>query len=261
MDHVDIHVAFVAASAVSVGLVVSYLRLVSGTRFALARAGLAQLVFLVLFSYAFFFEGYTGLTVTIGAIVTLFVLMQVTARVDWTAVFAQRDAIGRRDARRHHHGRQRPVGRGARAATPRRARAGGAALRAVVEARPRSASTCSRCMRSRRTTGSGHAPEVSGLMALFDRYLVAKARRLERAGVRLTVIGRRDRLSRRLAEQIEITERMTACGRRLHLRLAIDYSAREALRRAASAACSDGLVGGRVRAAAAQRQGRRRRHT
>ncbi len=88
VDHVDIHVAFVAASAVSIGLVVSYLRLVSGTAFALAKAGLAQLVFLVLFSYAFFFEGYTGLTVTLGAIVTLFVLMQVTARVDWGNVFA-----------------------------------------------------------------------------------------------------------------------------------------------------------------------------
>jgi hypothetical protein len=49
---------------------------------------LAQLVFLVLFSYAFFFEGYTGLTVTVGAVVTLFALMQATARVDWTAVFA-----------------------------------------------------------------------------------------------------------------------------------------------------------------------------
>ena len=44
----------------------------------------------MLFSYAFFFEGYTGLTVTVGAILTLFVMMQATARVDWGAVFAQR---------------------------------------------------------------------------------------------------------------------------------------------------------------------------
>jgi Inner membrane protein CreD len=83
-DHVDIHVAFAVSSAVSVLLVVSYLRLVAGPAFAFLRAGVAQLVFLVLFSYAFFFEGYTGLTVTIGAIVTLFVLMQLTARVDWS---------------------------------------------------------------------------------------------------------------------------------------------------------------------------------
>ena len=87
VDHIDIHAAFVAASATSIFLVVSYLRVVGGFRFALVRAGVAQLVFLVLFSYAFFFEGYTGLTVTLGAIVTLFVLMQVTARVNWTQAF------------------------------------------------------------------------------------------------------------------------------------------------------------------------------
>jgi undecaprenyl diphosphate synthase len=80
--------------------------------------------------------------------------------------------------------------------------------------------------------------EVTGLMSLFDRYLVVEGPRLQRAGVRLTVIGRRDRLSERLVTQIEITERATASGRRLHLRLAIDYSAREALRRAAIAACA-----------------------
>jgi hypothetical protein len=40
----------------------------------------------VLFSYAFFFEGYAGLTVTLGAVTTLFVLMQLTGRLDWGAV-------------------------------------------------------------------------------------------------------------------------------------------------------------------------------
>jgi inner membrane protein involved in colicin E2 resistance len=88
VDHLSIHTAFAIASATSVLLVVSCLRVVAGSQFALARAGVAQLIFLVLFSYSFFFEGYTGLTVTIGAIVTLFVLMQVTARVDWGRVFA-----------------------------------------------------------------------------------------------------------------------------------------------------------------------------
>lgn len=88
VDHVQIHVAFAAAAVTSIVLVVTYLRLVAGTRFAVVRAGLAQLVFLVFFSYAFFFEGFTGLTVTIGSIVTLFILMQATARVDWSQVFA-----------------------------------------------------------------------------------------------------------------------------------------------------------------------------
>lgn len=99
-DHVDIHVAFAISSAVSILLVVSYLRVVAGPAFAFLRAGVAQLVFLVLFSYAFFFEGYTGLTVTIGAIVTLFVLMQLTARVDWSrGLGAATDTMGAAGAR------------------------------------------------------------------------------------------------------------------------------------------------------------------
>jgi hypothetical protein len=93
VDHLDINVSFVIASVVSIALVVSYLRGVVGTRFALREAGLAQFIFLVLFSYAFFFEGYTGLTVTIGAIVTLFVLMQLTTKVDWARVFARAEAV------------------------------------------------------------------------------------------------------------------------------------------------------------------------
>ena len=56
----------------------------------------AQGVFLVLFSYAFFFEGFTGLTITIGAVITLFVLMQMTAHVSWDDVFGGADAKLRR---------------------------------------------------------------------------------------------------------------------------------------------------------------------
>jgi Inner membrane protein CreD len=90
VDHVNIHAACFIASATSIALVVSYLRLVAGMSFALLQAGLAQLVFLVLFSYAFFFEGYTGLTVTVGSIITLFVLMQATAHINWSEVFARK---------------------------------------------------------------------------------------------------------------------------------------------------------------------------
>ena len=90
VDHISLNLAFAIAAATSVGLVVSYLRIVTGMRRALAQAGLTQLIFLVLFSYAFFFEGYTGLTVTVGAVITLFVLMQMTARVDWTAALTER---------------------------------------------------------------------------------------------------------------------------------------------------------------------------
>ncbi len=93
VDHVSIHVAFAAASLVSIALVVSYLRLVVNTRFALMDAGLAQLIYLVLFSYAFFFEGFTGLAVTIGAIVTLFVVMQMTGRIRWDEKIASQRPV------------------------------------------------------------------------------------------------------------------------------------------------------------------------
>jgi hypothetical protein len=83
VDHISIHAAFVICSAVSIFLVVSYMRIVAGQRFAFVEVALTQLVYLVGFSYAFFFNGFTGLAVTIGAIVTLFIVMQMTARIDW----------------------------------------------------------------------------------------------------------------------------------------------------------------------------------
>jgi hypothetical protein len=88
VDHISIHAAFALSSAVSVFLVVSYLRLVVGMRFAAVEAGVSQFIYLVLFSYAFFFKGFTGLAITIGAIVTLFVAMQMTGRIKWTEKFA-----------------------------------------------------------------------------------------------------------------------------------------------------------------------------
>src|SRR5581483_7782233 len=87
VDHISIHLAFIVCSLVSIGLVVSYLRLVVGIRFAALEAGLAQLVYLVLFSYAFFFKGFTGLSITIGSVVTLFVVMQMTGRIRWSEKF------------------------------------------------------------------------------------------------------------------------------------------------------------------------------
>jgi inner membrane protein involved in colicin E2 resistance len=87
VDHVSIHAAFVLSSAVSVFLVVSYMRLVAGSRFAFMEVASAQLVYLVLFSYTFFFEGYTGLAITLLGVATLYLVMQYTGRVDWDKVF------------------------------------------------------------------------------------------------------------------------------------------------------------------------------
>ena len=93
-DQVSIHWAFVISALVSIVLVVSYLRVAIGNRFAFIEAGLAQLVYLVMFSYAFFFKGLTGLAITIGEILTLFVMMQLTAKVNWNEVFAKKAIQG-----------------------------------------------------------------------------------------------------------------------------------------------------------------------
>jgi inner membrane protein involved in colicin E2 resistance len=87
-DHFTIEATFVLCSVVSIALVTSYLRLVVSARFALREAALAQLVYLVGFSLAHFWEGFTGLTVTVLAIITLFALMQLTGRVKWSTVFS-----------------------------------------------------------------------------------------------------------------------------------------------------------------------------
>jgi undecaprenyl diphosphate synthase len=69
---------------------------------------------------------------------------------------------------------------------------------------------------------------------LFQRFLRAELPRLERSGARFTVIGRRDRLPRALCEEIDEAERRTAGGKRLDLRVAIDYSSRHAIGAAAA---------------------------
>ena len=92
VDHVSIHVSFAISAAVSVFLVVSYLRLVVGMRFASREAALAQFIYLVMFSYAFFLKGFTGLAITIGSVLTLFVVMQITGRIRWAEKFAVKPA-------------------------------------------------------------------------------------------------------------------------------------------------------------------------
>ena len=87
VDHISIHAAMVISSIVSIALVVSYLRLVVGIRFAAFEAGTAQLIYLVVFSHAFFWKGFTGLAITIISVITLFVVMQATGRIRWSEKF------------------------------------------------------------------------------------------------------------------------------------------------------------------------------
>lgn len=86
VDLIPAAVAFATAAAVSLLLVCGYLWRAHGK--GLARVALlAQFAYMVLFSASFFFDGLTGITITIGAIVTLAILMMVTARVEWKEVF------------------------------------------------------------------------------------------------------------------------------------------------------------------------------
>ena len=76
--------------------------------------------------------------------------------------------------------------------------------------------------------------EVQSLFWLMRAYLRLETKRLQERGVKLEVIGRRDRLPNRLLREIEQAELATAEGRCLHLRIAVDYSARDAITRAAA---------------------------
>jgi len=78
--------------------------------------------------------------------------------------------------------------------------------------------------------------EVGGLLALFRRYLESEVVRLRDAGIRLSIIGRRDRLPRSLCAAIERAEAETRAGTAMHLRVAIDYSGRDAIVAAAARA-------------------------
>ena len=69
-------------------------------------------------------------------------------------------------------------------------------------------------------------PEVEALFGLLRRYLIAETERCVADSIRLNFIGRRDRLAAALLWQIEHSERLTAAGRRMHLRIAVDYSSR-----------------------------------
>jgi undecaprenyl diphosphate synthase len=112
-------------------------------------------------------------------------------------------------------------------------RAGARAVRRIVEAAARSTVDVLTLYAFSADNWSRPSQEVASLMRLLKRYLVSETARCLENGVRLTVIGRRDRLSKDLVRTIEHTERITGGGLKLHLRLAIDYSARQAIVRAA----------------------------
>jgi undecaprenyl diphosphate synthase len=109
-------------------------------------------------------------------------------------------------------------------------RAGADAVRHVVETAPRVGIKTLTLFAFSSDNWKRPSREVAALMRLFQRYLASEAAALQENDVRLSVIGRRDRLAAALVTQVEAAERLTQRGRRLHLRLAVDYSAREAIR-------------------------------
>jgi undecaprenyl diphosphate synthase len=123
-------------------------------------------------------------------------------------------------------------------------RQGTTAVRGVVEAAPDLGVSALTLYTFSSDNWKRPADEVALLMGLLRSFLLSEREALREKGVRLVVIGRRDRLDSALLAEIEATEAATAPGARLLLRLAIDYSSRDlmilALRSAAAAAAQDG---------------------
>ena len=112
-------------------------------------------------------------------------------------------------------------------------KAGARTVRRIVEAAARSSVDVLTLYAFSSDNWSRPTQEVTNLMRLFKRYLVSEAARCLQNNVRLSVIGRRDRLDASLVRTIENTEQLTASGTGLTLRLAIDYSSRASIARAA----------------------------
>jgi len=112
-------------------------------------------------------------------------------------------------------------------------RAGVAAVRRIVGAAPPLGISTLTLYAFSSNNWERPASEVISLLGLLEDYLRTQAEACAREDVRLRVIGRRDRIPRSLVEAIESAERLTATGRVLEVRIALDYSSRDAIVRAA----------------------------
>jgi undecaprenyl diphosphate synthase len=109
-------------------------------------------------------------------------------------------------------------------------RAGAEAVRRVVEAAPALGIAALTLYAFSADNWKRPTGEVTALMRLFARYLRSETARLRAHDVHLEIVGRRDRLPAQLVAAIALAEGATVTGSRLRLRLAIDYSARWAIR-------------------------------
>jgi undecaprenyl diphosphate synthase len=113
-------------------------------------------------------------------------------------------------------------------------RAGATAVRRVVEAAPSQGIGVLTLYAFSADNWKRPRPEVQALLWLLENYLRTESTLCVEQGVRVEVLGRRDRLPARVREAIEAAERSTAAGTVLRLRVAIDYSSRAAIVRAAA---------------------------
>jgi undecaprenyl diphosphate synthase len=116
--------------------------------------------------------------------------------------------------------------------------AGVEAIRRIVEAAPRHGIGTLTLYAFSTDNWRRPKAEVAALMTLLRFYLANEVQSLARNGVRLSVIGRRDRLPDGIATAIVRAEQATADGDTLHLRIAVDYSARDAILNAAAKAAA-----------------------
>ena len=112
-------------------------------------------------------------------------------------------------------------------------RAGAKAVERIVEAAPAAGISTLTLYAFSSDNWSRPMPEVAALMRLFRSYLKSRRDRAAENGVAVEVIGRRDRLPVSVLREIAETEAATAVGTLLRLRIAVDYSARDAILRAA----------------------------
>lgn len=108
-------------------------------------------------------------------------------------------------------------------------RAGATAARRVIEAAPNHGVRTLTLYAFSADNWARPWAEVGPLMALLERYLRSECERCARDGVRISVIGRRDRIGRGVQRAIDAAEEATREGRALHVRLAVDYSGRESI--------------------------------
>jgi undecaprenyl diphosphate synthase len=120
---------------------------------------------------------------------------------------------------------------------------GAKAVRAIVETAARARVDTLTLYAFSAANWSRPSVEIAALMKLFGQYLFSETRRCVEQSIRVSVIGRRDRLSENLLRSIEQSERVSASCTGMHLRIAVDYSSQHSILKAAQSVARRGVPG------------------